>query len=249
MLFNEATALVEYSAFLMSLSVLALAPKGEPHPVLVLPPFTADDRITQPLRWFLRTRGHNVHGWDLGLNLMRTRRLVTEVPRRLRELHETYGEPISLVGWSAGGIWARHLARDHPTMVRQVITLASPFRLRPGARTNASMIYDMIAHTQVAWPRHLHHAEGELPLPVPITSIYTRTDGVASWEHCLEARGPHRENIEVRGTHTGMGYNPSVPFAVPDRPAQPRGSWRPFGPPVGSRHHYPVPAYWNPAVA
>jgi len=34
-----------------------------------------------------------------------------------------------LFGWSLGGIYARQLARHTPDVVRQVITLGSPFRL------------------------------------------------------------------------------------------------------------------------
>jgi hypothetical protein len=83
----------------------------------------------------------------------------------------------------------------------------------------------------VPLPHHLHRDDSEQPpLPVPVTAIYTRTDGVASWQHCLETLGPKRENIEVRGSHCGLGHNASVLAVVVDRLARARSEWQPFVP-------------------
>src|SRR5208282_5148611 len=46
------------------------------------------------------------------------------------------------------------------------------------------------------------------PLPVPSTSIYSRSDGVVAWRACRQAEGPQSENVEVRGAHVGLGFNP-----------------------------------------
>jgi hypothetical protein len=54
--------------------LLANAPRGDGHPVLVLPGLGADDRSTIPLRRFLRRLGYRVHGWRLGINVRRRRR-------------------------------------------------------------------------------------------------------------------------------------------------------------------------------
>jgi pimeloyl-ACP methyl ester carboxylesterase len=245
-LFAEASSAVEFGAFLMCLPALSCTPPGHGEPVLILPPFTTDDTMTAPMRWFLSSRGFNAHAWLLGRNLMRTPRLVQGVPRRLAELHEQYAEPVSLVGWSAGGMWARHLARDHPEMVRQVITLGTPFRLRPGDRTNASALYDMIEHTQVPLPHHLQVDDAEQPpLPVPVTAIYTRDDGVACWQDCLETTGPLRENVEVRGSHSGLGHNVAALLVVIDRLARARSAWQPFRPTPVSRHLFPEATSWE----
>ncbi|MEO7855046.1 MAG: hypothetical protein ABIR94_22780, partial [Rubrivivax sp.] len=40
--------------------------------------------------------------------------------------------------------------------------------------------------------------------------------------------GPLSENIEVEGSHCGLGHNPLVLHAIADRLAQPEGAWRPF---------------------
>ena len=239
--------MAEYGTFLMALPALSYSPRGHGEPVLVMPPFTTDDTMTGPMRWFLGTLGFNVHGWALGRNLMRTPRLVAGVPRRLGELYEHYGEPINLVGWSAGGMWARHLARDYPAMVRQVITMGTPFRLRPGDRTNASALYDMIEHTQVPLPHHLQIDDVEQPpLTVPVTAIYTRDDGVACWQDCLETTRPLSENVEVRGSHCGLGHNVAAILVTVDRLGRARSEWRPFTPPATARHLFPAPAAWEP---
>ena len=114
-------------------------------PVLVLPGFTAGDRSTMPLRWFLRSQGWWAHGWHLGPNFGPTRRVVTGIQERLDELHGLHGRTVSIVGWSLGGIYARELARRKPELVRQVITLGSPFRMVDGDRSWASGMYETLS--------------------------------------------------------------------------------------------------------
>ena len=66
------------------------------------------------------------------------------------------------------------------------------------------------------------------PLAVPATAIYSRSDGIVAWQGCLEQAGPLAENIEVEGSHCGLGHNPVVLHAIADRLAQPEGGWKPF---------------------
>lgn len=132
---------------------------------------------------------------------------------RLQELAARYGRRISLVGWSLGGIYARELAREYPSLVRQVVTLGSPF----GAE-NGPDGYDGAERA----------ARRRTAPPVPCTAIYSKSDGVVSWEACREADGPQTENIEVTATHLGMGVNPLVLWAIADRLAQAEGAWKPF---------------------
>jgi hypothetical protein len=42
---------------------------------------------------------------------------------------------------------------------------------------------------------------------VPITSIYSRSDGVVNWKAC---RRPDLSAIEVKGSHVGLAINPEV---------------------------------------
>jgi hypothetical protein len=246
----EQLAIAEFGAFLASSPILRLLGRGDEHPVLVLPGFTGDDHSTRPLRWFLRAQGYWVHGWGLGRNLGPTPEIVDGVKARLRALHQDHGRTVSLVGWSLGGIFARELARELPSAVRQVITLGSPFRLRPGDRSNADHVATALRHRHVPLAEDALAPEHERPrLNVPVTAIYTRTDGIVSWLGCIESSGERCENIEVRGTHSGLGHNPAVLIAVADRLAQPEGEWRPFRPPHGTAHLYPRPTTYRSNAA
>ena len=107
----EQRAVLELGAFFAASPLLRMAGRGDRHPVLVLPGFTAGDRSTAPLRWFLRSQGWWAHGWHLGPNFGPTRRVVNGIQERLDELHGLHGRAVSSVGWSLGGIYARELAR------------------------------------------------------------------------------------------------------------------------------------------
>lgn len=216
----EPRAVFELGAFLAAAPGLRLLGRGDRHPVLVLPGFTADDNSTQPLRMTLRAQGYWVHGWGLGRNTGLTRRIEDGVLDRLDELHARHGRTVSLVGWSLGGVFARRLARRRPEAVRQVITLGSPYR-----------------------------ADDPSPLDVPTTSIYSRSDGIVHWSTCISCEGGACENIAVRGSHSGLGHNPAVIYAVSNRLSQPEGEWRPFRPPPGLSSLYPKPVWWEERAA
>ena len=144
---------------------------------------------------------------------------------RLAELHDRHGRRVSVIGWSLGGIFAREMARRAPEQVRCVITLGSPFSGAPKA-SNAWKLYERASQRKVEdWPER---ERMRIPPPVPSTAIFSRSDGIVAWQGCLERDGPLSENIEVEGSHCGLGHNPAVLYAVADRLAQPEGGWRPF---------------------
>jgi pimeloyl-ACP methyl ester carboxylesterase len=245
----ESRAVYEAGAFLAASPVLRLLGRGDRHPVLVLPGFTATDRSTEALRWFLRGQGYWVHGWSLGRNLGPTQETLDGLDARLRYVAGRHRRPVSLVGWSLGGIYARELARRHPELTRQVITLGSPFRMHPDRdRSNASRMWEAVKPGFAPELGTLLVPEArKAVLTVPATSIYSRRDGVVAWHTCLESDGPLRENIEVTGTHNGMGWNPAVLYAIADRLAQPEGDWRPFQAPLVLRRWYPRPVSYDVA--
>jgi len=222
----EGRAWLEFAALVPALPLLARAPRGDGHPVLVLPGWLANDRSTWALRRFLRDRGYHVHGWRLGRNLGPDAGTVAGLGRRFVALRARHGRKLSVIGWSLGGIYARELARRFPADVRQVITLASPFRA-PSASSVARF-----------YPRRRSQARPaprtplDAPLPVPSSSLYSRSDGVVAWRSCLQDEGPLAENIEVRSSHCGMGHHPGALLVIADRLAQPEGAWRPYAPPA-----------------
>jgi len=240
----EAFSYIEYSTLLPYSPLLGMVPGGDGHPSLFLPGFAGSDRSTAFLRAVLRPFGHDPHGWHLGSNVGPHPHILEGMGRRLEELYRRTGRRVSLVGWSLGGTYAREVARQHPDMVRQVITMASPFRFRTGDRSHASMLYDLIGPITDPFDGHDLPEHRRPDLPVASTSIYTRTDGIVRWHLCVDCAGTERENIEVYATHTGIGYNIAAAIAIADRLAQPEGAWAPFRPPGSLRHLYPRPAAW-----
>ena len=142
LMFLEGRAIHELGAFLGALPLLSLAPRGDGHPVLVLPGLVASDVSTRPLRSFLKNRGYAVSGWRQGRNLGLRDGVQHAMVDLVQELNDTHGRKISLVGWSLGGLYARQLAKMMPDRVRSVITLGSPFAGSPKA-TNAWRVYEM----------------------------------------------------------------------------------------------------------
>ncbi len=142
LMFLEGRAISELGAFLGALPLLSLAPRGDGHPVLVLPGLVASDTSTRPLRSFLKSRGYAVSGWRQGRNLGLRHGVQNAMVDLVQELNDTHGRKVSLVGWSLGGLYARQLAKMMPERVRSVITLGSPFAAGPKA-TNAWRVYEM----------------------------------------------------------------------------------------------------------
>jgi pimeloyl-ACP methyl ester carboxylesterase len=243
-------AAVEFGLMLGTRPLRRALPVGDGHPVLVLPGLLAGDGSTRPLRGILRDLGYQVHGWRLGRNIGPTARAVAGMADRLDDLDRRYGAPVSVIGWSLGGIFARGMARRRPSSVRQVITLGSPFRLTSHNQTRAGAAFQRFSHLHVERAPVPVQLETE-PLAVPATSIYSKYDGVVAWQACLDLRSPTAENIAVIGSHFGLGHNPAVIWAIADRLAQPSGQWAPFRPPAVLRALFPRPdtARENPAFA
>ena len=237
---------VEAVSFLAAAPLLRLRGRGDGHPVLVLPGFTADDASTVPLRWSIRGQGYSTHAWRLGRNIGPTESIVTGIRDRLHELAERHQSTVSIVGWSLGGTYARALAREHPELVRQVISLGSPYRMVEGDRSSAMGLWRRFEHLHDAAFDLNRIAEQERPkLSVPATSVYSRRDGVAPWQTCIDEVGPLAENIEVRASHAALGGHPAVTFAVLDRLQLPEGRFRPFRAPRSLRPWYPRPVSWQ----
>jgi pimeloyl-ACP methyl ester carboxylesterase len=238
-------AALEGGALAAGLPLLRYAPRGDPHPVLVLPGLGASDVSTTVLRAWLRRLGYPVVGWDLGRNRGPTQAVVSALPRLLDRL-AAEGSPVSVVGWSLGGIFARGLAARSPHQVRQVVTLGSPFAAREGTTDGSagSRAYRRYAHLHVTERiRPPSTGSGRQALPVPSTSVYSREDGIVDWRACLQEVGPTSENVAVHGSHLGLGHNPAALWVVADRLAQPAGGWRPFRPPAlpGAAALFPRP--------
>jgi pimeloyl-ACP methyl ester carboxylesterase len=234
-------AAADYGLYLAAGPLLPRLPHGDGHPVLVLPGLLADDVSTVVLRRVLRRLDYRVHGWRLGRNIGPTAACVTGLRDRMEDLADRYGRPVSLIGWSLGGIFARDIARRSPDAVRQVITLGSPFRLERTDQSRATRVFERYAHLHIE-QRRLPLESEATPLPVPATSIYSQLDGIVPWQTCLDTPGARAENIAVLASHLGLGHHPAVLWAITDRLAQPEGTRAPFAPPRWLRPAFPRPA-------
>lgn len=205
----EARSGPEFLSFTVAVGpLLAAAPRGDGHPVLVLPGLGGTDTSTAPLRWFLGRLGYRAVGWGLGRNEGFGRHVVDGLDELLAA--KAVGGPVSVVGWSLGGVHAVELARRRPDAVRSIITLGSPLGRR--------------------------HVP---PAGIPTTSIYSRSDAIVPWRMSILPPGPRREAVEVRGSHLGLGHNPTVVVVVADRLAQRAAAWEPFVAPRWARPWLP----------
>ncbi len=228
MLLMEGRAVLDGLSMIPMFAMHRYFPTGDGHPVLVLPGFLASSRSTIPLRRFLQRVGYQAHRWKLGVNLGYSEDLHDAMRHRMVELTDRYDQRISLVGWSLGGIYARELARDHPDLVRQVITLGSPFNGTPH-NSNIALLFRFFSKTRYEdMPRELLEQLATAP-QVPTTAIYTRGDGVVSWQTTVDPTlRDDVQNVHVGGPHIGLGYNPRALWVICNRLAQPDGDWQRF---------------------
>jgi pimeloyl-ACP methyl ester carboxylesterase len=218
----------ELGALLPMWPLLARAPKGDGHAVMVFPGLAANDASTVPLRHYLQSMNYLAWGWEQGFNLGPRAGVLDTAKSALSRTYENTGRKVSLIGWSLGGVYARELAKEMPHMVRSVITLGSPFA-GSHRSTNAWRIYELASGRSVE--REAENYDLPAAPPVPTTSIYSRSDGVVAWKASIQApseSNPDTENIEVLASHIGLGVNPSAWWALADRLAQPEGLWKPF---------------------
>lgn len=222
---KEARVGIELIRYFLSLKSLRTLPKGDGHPVLIIPGFMASDLSTFFLRKFLHEHNYNSHKWKYGQNRGYSPRVHDLMEDRLEDLCNRYQQRISIIGWSLGGMYAREIARTHPDCVRQIITLGSPFA-RSWKANNVVSLYDKVAHHKVDdVPEQVFRVMQE-PTGVPTTAIYTIEDGVVNWETCKEVwEDDITENIRVYGTHCGLVHNPSVFNIIGNRLLRDRHNW------------------------
>lgn len=232
-LFREFRSVLTPRPRLFRHPLLRHAPRGDGHPVYVLPGFLTNDGRTRHLRRLLLSLGYQTYGWGEGVNWGPTDHAIAAIERRLQEIRRRHGRKVTLIGHSLGGLLARELAKRFPDDVRGVVMLGSPIRL-PTA-TSLAVFFRLLAR----FHRTAHGMEIEaLNVPPPeaiqVTAIYTREDGIVAWESCLEQTGARRENVEVRGTHSTLPSNPMALAVVADRLAQPEGTWRAYKEPASA---------------
>ena len=181
-----------------------LAPRGpeEGPKLMVVPGFMASDRTTLGLQRALAQAGYRVAGWGLGLNTG----VKADTLDRLGDRIAAFGggQPIVLVGWSLGGIYAREIAKARPELTQKVITLGSPFSGDPHSN-NVWRLYEWIAGHPVDDPP-IKTVLSEKP-PVPTLAIWSRKDGIVSVASARGELGQSDRQVELDVSHMGFAVS------------------------------------------
>lgn len=213
--FLETRALVEWGTMFGLYYLIPKKKQGNNKPVLLMPPYLGNDSSTKFVRKYLKSVGFKTYKWELGVNMINSKYL-PKLVERLDEIYEKHGEKVSLVGWSGGGIFAKIIANRYPDKVEQLITIGSPIWGVKNMQTPLVNVLEFLRGKTLRERNTKFLKELEEIPQVPITCIYTKTDGLVPWKHCLEAETLRKDikNVEVYGSHIGMGANASVLVTV-----------------------------------
>jgi pimeloyl-ACP methyl ester carboxylesterase len=201
---------------------LARQPRGRGEPIIILPGYGAGDGSTTLLQLYLRFLGYQARGWGIGRNSGDAAELLPRILKRLMSFSRSTGQKVVIIGWSLGGYLGREAARERPDLVRQVITLGTPVVGGP-KYTAAARVY-----RRRGFDVEVLAAEVELRkqicLRTPVTAIYSRADGIVSWEACIDRAAANVEHIEVTTTHLGFGFSADVYKIIAQRLATMRAA-------------------------
>lgn len=213
-LFNmalESRFLIEWGSIYAMYPFIPKRIKGDGKPVLLIPPYLGDDFSTSFVRKYLTSLGFKTYRWEQGFNMIKAH-YIPRLEEKLDDIYTAHGEKVNIVGWSGGGMFAKIMANRHPEQVEQIVTIASPVW---GVMDMKSRVDGILQFFRGKSPKekNKHLLEELEPVPnVPVTCIYTKTDGIVPWKHCMEAETYRDDirNIEVYGSHSGLGANVSV---------------------------------------
>jgi pimeloyl-ACP methyl ester carboxylesterase len=201
---------------------------GDGHPVVIFPGLGADGRSVATLRDRCRACGYEAFDWGQGFNTGPQGNLdmwLQTLKAQVTELLSEHEQPATLIGWSLGGLYAREIGKLMAPRLRQVITIGTPFNA-DADHTNAGWLFRLLSGGSTELDPVLSRRL-RTPPPLRTTSIYSRTDGVVAWQTCRhERRSKLVHDIEVDGSHIGMGWSREVLDAVTDRLGQAPGPWR-----------------------
>lgn len=224
-------AAMEYASYHIKGRRQAFAsPVGDSHPVIIFPGLASSGAAVAPLRRFCQSLGYTASDWGRGYNTgpgSDLTRWMAELADHTARLLEPHKAPATLIGWSLGGLYAREISKLLAPQIRQVITIGTPFNAKTD-HTRVGWLYRLLSGTTADFDPALSR-QLRTPPAVPTTSIYSRSDGIVAWETCRHASTAARvEDIEIQGSHIGMGWNPAVLKVVADRLAQTPEAWKPF---------------------
>lgn len=176
-------------------------------PVMVLPGFMTGDFHTRLLRRTIEACGGRAFGWDQGLNRGAICDKLARLLQRVEQLTDQTGEPIVLIGWSLGGLYARELAKRRPDRVAMVVTLGTPFSHGPG-RNNAKKFYDLVNDHDADHPPISRHP-GSKPGPFTV-ACWSSHDGITAPISATGVGGEADVRVELHCRHHDMVTDPDA---------------------------------------
>lgn len=192
-------------------ALLAGQMQGDGRSVLLIPGLMASEQRMGWLRDILNAAGYDAHDWGIGRNFGPKPDSLDKIDRRVDAIRKQTGAPVTLVGWSLGGLYAREYAKFAAHKVGGVVTMGTPFSGDPRAN-HAWRLYQLVSGHPVDRPPF--PCTREAKPPVPTVALWSKRDGVILPE-CSRGRAGERDKaIEVDCTHMGFAASPEGIAAV-----------------------------------
>ncbi len=193
--------------------------RGDGAPVMAIPGFLAGDTSLAIMCEWLRRMGYDARDSHIDFNVDCSNRAIDRLDRRLLRIHQKTGRRVALIGHSRGGHFAKALAHRHPDKVASVISLGAgldtAFDISIPTKFAVATVRRYLhwrdpearesgCFTQTCTCRFTEDFTGRFPAEVPLTSVYSKGDGVVWWEACVV---PYANCVEVSGSHIGLAAN------------------------------------------
>ena len=207
-MFHELKGVEELYKLWQARKTLPPLKTDRPETVLVIPGLYCFDFLTFMTRFQLNRAGHEAYGWRMGINWGNTTKDVPLLVEKINSLVKKHGRPVVLLGWSLGGVMAREIARQHPDLIKMVLTFGAP--IIGGSK------YTIVDYWYRLQKIDLDQMELELmsqfkvPLKMPVVAYYSKNDNVVDWRACIDPYSPQVEHVEVDSTHFGMGFSADI---------------------------------------
>ena len=200
---------LEFLKFPLKTRALAKAPRGDGRKIILLPGFTSPEMAMLPLATYLKYLGYDASTWGLGINGGKVDSLTQEFGEKIEQIVNSGHEPVTLIGWSLGGVIARETARLFSASVREVITMGTPLIGGP-KYTSIGALYALKEGLDMDMFESEVHARNSIGLDQPLTVIYSKSDGVVGWQAAQDVYNPQTRHFEVSSTHFALGANAAV---------------------------------------
>jgi pimeloyl-ACP methyl ester carboxylesterase len=213
---KEVRAPFEFASVALNAYTLRKAPKGSGQAVMLVPGYLADDYSMRPLGAYLDYLGYDIYYTKLGRNMGKVNTDMIRLGDRVKSVSQSLdGDKLTLIGWSLGGILTREVARLFPDVVQEVLTLGTPIVGGPKF-TSVGRMYAKVNNIDLEEFELYVHQRNSIGLTQPVTSIYSKSDGIVNWQASVDIYNQHAINLEVTGSHMGLGINPKVWLIIAD---------------------------------